>query len=55
MFPKPFAQIYIEIGQPICYPPSMNRSQLEEARQHLQNLLEDMRKRLDAKAGYSDA
>lgn len=54
MIPKPFTKVWIEIGQPIHYPSKMNKEDLERARLHLEETLEEMRLRLDGMCGYQD-
>ncbi len=54
MVPKPFAKVWIELGPLLRYPASMSKEELEEARLHLQQTLEEMRLRLDALAGYQE-
>jgi lysophospholipid acyltransferase (LPLAT)-like uncharacterized protein len=54
MIPKPFARVWLEMGAPIYYPPAMSKEQLQTARGQLQNILEDMRLRLDKMAGHRD-
>ena len=54
MVPKPFSRIRVEFGEPIFYPPRLDKEQLEAARLHLQNVLEAMRMELDREAGHQD-
>jgi lysophospholipid acyltransferase (LPLAT)-like uncharacterized protein len=54
MIPKPFAKIKLKAGKVFNYPPEMSSSEMEKARQELEDELNRLRKELDAACGQYD-